>query len=124
MKKIILATLLAIISIGISYADDRSCEVYNSGGNTATLTKLSITSNSSGEIVYNGLVQLSKLSKGITTVNVEVLDYSTRCVVGLLNVRIMNLHKTNGDDSRFQEKATGFAPNTTYLLKIGKGTCN
>lgn len=123
MKKIILATILAMITIGISYADGdgRSCTVYNSNGNTARLTKLSITSDSKGNINYTNLVELTKPSNGKTIVNVEVLDYSTGCRVGLLNVSILNLFNTNNKYT--DNLATGFAPNTTYLLRIGKGTC-
>lgn len=121
MKKIFLFFALTLFSINVfASGDGETCTVYNSNGNTAKLNRLSIKSDAEGVIDYSNLITLTKASEGTTTVNVEVRDYTTGCLVDVIDVKIYNLFKTNG--TKLQRRS-GFKPNTIYLLKIGKGTC-
>ena len=121
MKKIFLFFALTLFSINVfASGDGETCTVYNSNGNIAKLNRLSIKSDAEGAIDYSDLITLTKSSSGTTTVNVEVLDYNTGCLVDVIDVKIYNLFKTNGNKL---QKRFGFKPNTIYLLRIGKGTC-
>lgn len=121
MKKIFLFFALTLFSINVfASGDGETCTVYNSNGNTAKLNRLSIKSDAKGVIDYSNLITLTKASEGTTTVNVEVLDYNTGYLVDIIDVKIYNLFKTNGDK---MQRKYGFKPETIYLLRIGKGTC-